>query len=204
MGGKCKGKQRMSTSNYESMEDYEEDDIPTITLTDSAGRSLDCYVEQEVEIENETYLLLLPVDYPVEFIQWTGDDDEEEAVLVEEDADIDRLFPIAKAVLEEQNLILKRTAAILTVEGDLPDPEDEEDVDADDDEDMGSRVQLLANFYVEDQEYGICTPLDPFFIPARLGAEGKPQLLSPEEHQRIESVLSDVIEAHLFDDLDED
>ncbi|MCS6813953.1 MAG: DUF3727 domain-containing protein [Cyanobacteria bacterium] len=195
----------MSTSNYENMEDYEEDNVPTITLSDSAGRSLECYVEQEIDIDNETYLLLLPVDYPVEFIQWTGDDDDEEAVLVEEDADIDRLFPIAKAVLEEQNLILKRTAAILTVEGDLPDPDDDEDdVDAEDTEDMGSRVQLLANFYVEDQEYGICTPLDPFFIPARLGADGKPQLLSPEEHERIEPMLSDIIEAHLFDDLDED
>ncbi len=193
----------MSTSNYEGMEDYEEEDLPTVTLTDHAGRSLDCYVEQEIDIDNETYLLLLPVDYPIEFIEWNGDDEEEEAALVEDDAEIDRIFPIAKAVLAEQNLILKRTAVILTVEGDLPDPEDEEDDWNDEDGESSDRVQLLANFYSEEQEYGICTPLDPFFIPARLGAEGKPQLLSPEEHQRVETILSEALESHLFDEMDD-
>ncbi len=192
----------MSISNYDGMDDYEGDELPTVTLTDPAGRSLDCYVEQEIDIENETYLLLLPVDYPVEFLEWKGENDDEEAVLVEDDAEIDRIFPTAKAVLEEQNLVLKRTAVILTVEGDLPDPEDDED-DWNEEEEYTDRVQLLANFYVEEQEYGICTPLDPFFIPARLGAEGKPQLLSPEEHQRIEALLSEALENHMFEEIDD-
>ena len=65
-------------------------------------------------------LLLLPIDFPVEIIAWQGDEEEEEAIPVEDEQEIEQIFPIAKAVLEEQNLVLKRTAVTLTVEGELP------------------------------------------------------------------------------------
>lgn len=176
-------------------------DAPTVTLTDEAGRKLLCYVEHSLEVEGQEYVLLLPVDYPVEVFAWQGDEneEEEEAVLIEDEAELDRLFPIAKAVLAEQNLVLKRTALTLTVEGELPDF-DEEDDDLEVDEDH-EELQLLANFYDEEQEYTVYTPLDPFFIPARLNDQGEPVLLSPEEFQKIEPMLP-MLEDQLFDEME--
>jgi Protein of unknown function (DUF3727)/Protein of unknown function (DUF1292) len=176
-------------------------DAPTVTLTDETGRKLLCYIEHSLEVEDQEYVLLLPVDFPVEIFAWQEDDDqeEEEAVLVEDDAELDRLFPIAKAVLAEQNLVLKRSALTLTVEGELPDFAEEEEEEEEDEE--HEALQLLANFYEEEQEYTIYTPLDPFFIPARLNAKGEPVLLSPEEFEKIEPLLP-MIEDQLFDDVE--
>lgn len=177
-------------------------DAPTVTLTDETGRTLLCYIEHSLEVEDQEYVLLLPVDFPVEIFAWQEDDDqeEEEAVLVEDDAELDRLFPIAKAVLAEQNLILKRSALTLTVEGELPDFVDDEDEEEEDDEEH-EELQLLANFYEEEQEYTIYTPLDPFLIPARLNTKGEPVLLSPEEFEKIEPLLP-MIEDQLFDEME--
>jgi hypothetical protein len=178
-------------------------DTPTVTVKDETGRSLDCFVEQSLEIENQEYVLLLPVDSPVEIFAWRGDDEEEEEAEIVEDAqEISEIFATAKAVLSEQNLVLKRTAVVLTVEGDLPDFEEEaleeEGFDPDGEQE---ELQLLATFYHEDQEYAVYTPLDPYFILARLDAKGNPELLSPEELQRLEPMLAQ-IEDQLFDSLE--
>lgn len=183
------------------MEENVEMDAPTTILTDEFGRTLTCYVEKTIELDGEEYVLLMPVDSPVEIFAWQQDDEsEEEPLLVEDDAEIDRLFPLAKAVLEEQNLTLKRTAVALTVEGDLPEIEDEfeEDEDSALDEE---ELQLLASFYYEEQEYGIYTPLDPFFILARLDEQGNPLLLSPDEMERLEPMLP-MLEDQLFDEME--
>jgi hypothetical protein len=177
-------------------------DAPTVTLQDETNRMLDCYVEQSIVIENQEFVLLLPVDSPVEIFVWREDGDEEEAVLVEDPDEIDRVFLTAKAVLEEQNLTLKRTAIVLTVEGDLPDIDEEVfEREADVAEDDQEELQLLATFYHNDQEYAVYTPLDPYFILARLDDSGQPKLLSPEELKRLEPMLP-MIEDQLFDALD--
>lgn len=179
----------------------------TVTLTDEAGLSLVCSIEHSLELEGQEYVLLLPIDSPVEIFAWQAEGDDEEAVPIE-DEDIDDLFSIAKAVLEEQNLTLKRTAITLTVEGDLPDivaeefGEDEEDTSESDYEEL----QWLASFYHEDQEYAIYTPLDPFFVLARINAAGQPELLSPEEFKKLEPMLptlEGLIEERLFEELEE-
>lgn len=178
-------------------------DAPTVTLTDESGLKLTCYVEHSLDVEDQEYVLLLPVDSPVEIFAWQENGDEDEAVLVEEQATIDRVFPIAKAVLEEQNLTLKRTAVVLTVEGDLPDLEDEETwagVESDSDEDQ-EELQLLASFWHEEQEYAVYTPLDPYFILARLDEDGEPHLLSQEELRKIEPLLP-MLEDQLFDEME--
>jgi hypothetical protein len=59
----------------------------------------------------------------------------------------------------------------------------------------------LATFYHNDQEYAIYTPLDPYFILARLDEKGVPHLLSPEELKRLEPLLP-MIEDQLFDELE--
>ncbi len=59
----------------------------------------------------------------------------------------------------------------------------------------------LASFYHEEQEYGIYTPADPFFILAQANEEGEYKQLSPEEFKRLEPLLP-LIEDQLFDALD--
>lgn len=172
------------------------EEVETVTLTDAAGRTITCTVEHSIEIEEQDYVLLLPVDSPVEIFAWQEDGDEEEPIPVEDERDIDVLFSIAKAVLEEQNLTLKRTAVTLTVEGDLPETEDDSEFLEGDEDD--EELQFLASFYHEEQEFGVYAPLDPFFILARLNENDEPELLSPEELEKIEPMLP-MIEDQLLD-----
>jgi hypothetical protein len=176
-------------------------DAPTVTLTDDAGRTLDCYVEQSIELDDREFVLLLPVDAPVEIFAWREEgDDDEAAVLVEDPKELATVFRTAQAVLEEQNLTLKQTAVVLTVEGDLP--ELEEELEEDDEElDDQEELQLIASFYHEDQEYAIYTPLDPYFILAQLDDQGNPRILSPEELKKLEPLLP-MLEDQLFDELE--
>ena len=52
----------MPSSQFDRDEQYEEE---TLTIVDESGRSLSCYIEQSLEADNMTYLLLVPVDIPV-------------------------------------------------------------------------------------------------------------------------------------------
>lgn len=174
-------------------------DVETVTVTDNDGRTLVCTVEHSLDLDGQEYVLLLPVDSPIEIVAWQGEGDDEEAVPVENDDEIELLFPIAKVVLEEQNLTLKRTAVVLTVEGELPESEEEEFEDEESEEyEDEEELQFLASFYYEDQEFGVYAPLDPFFILARMDANDQPQLLSPEELEKIEPLLP-MIEEQLLD-----
>lgn len=175
----------------------------SVTLTDEVGRSLTCNIEYSMNLEGQEYALLLPIDSPVEIFTWQGDDTDEAAIPVEDETEIDKIFDTARVVLQEQNLTLRRTAVTLTVVGELPEfPEDEMASDADADEESEfEELMWLTSFYHEEQEYAIYTPLDPFFILARMNDDGKPELLSEEEFQRLEPMLP-MLEDQFFDDLD--
>lgn len=194
----------MLPSPYPNDNEQEEE---IVTLTDEKGRSLSCTIEYSIEIEEQDYVLLLPVDTPVEIFTWHDEegDDDDAAVFVEDDKEIDTIFDTAKVVLEEQNLKLQRTAVTLTVSGELPEFEDEEDlIDTDDNHNGESdyeELMLLARFYHEEQEYAVYTPLDPFLLLARMKSNGEVELLSDEERERIEPLLP-MLEDQLFDELD--
>ncbi|MGQ4648690.1 DUF3727 domain-containing protein [Lyngbya aestuarii] len=174
----------------------------SVTLTDEAGRSLTCYTEHSLEVNGCEYLLLLPVDSPVEIVAWDDDEDSDEATLLEDEAEIDQIFSIAQAVLEEHNLALKRTAFTLTVAGELPEVDEEEiltvEIEDDNAELEPDQFQFLASFYREEQEYGIYTPIDPLLFFAKRNKVGQLELLSPEEFQKVQPLLEDL----LFDELD--
>ncbi|WP_421659057.1 DUF3727 domain-containing protein [Leptothermofonsia sp. ETS-13] len=175
-------------------EDNVEMEIEKVTVTDDAGRTLTCTVEHSLELDGQEYVLLLPIDSPVEIVAWQEHGDEEEAIPVEDERDIDLLFPIAKVVLEEQNLVLKRTAVTLTVEGELPDyVEDEDELAGSEGDEEEEELQFLASFYYEEQEFGVYTPLDPFFILARRDENDQPKLLSAEELEKIEPLLEPLL-----------
>jgi hypothetical protein len=186
--------------NFEGSE--MEMDGPTVSLTDEIGRSLPCYIEMSLEVDGQDYALLHPVDAPVEIFAWIEDEAEEETLVSIEDAEINEIFATAQAVLAEQNLILKRTAISLTVEGDLPEVEEDEvltlEAEGPAEETEAEEYQLLAGFYHEEQEYAIYTPLDPLLLLARMGADNKPELVNPEELAKIQPILED----QLFEELE--
>lgn len=191
----------MSSSPYRK--DNGKSNEESVTLTDEVGRSLTCNIEYSMHLEGQEYALLLPIDSPVEIFTWQGDDTDEAAIPVEDEAEIDKIFDTARVVLQEQNLTLRRTAVTLTVVGELPEfPEDDMASDADADEESEfEELMWLTSFYHEEQEYAIYTPLDPFFILARMNDDGKPELLSEEEFQRLEPMLP-MLEDQFFDELD--
>ena len=191
----------MSSSPYRK--DNSNSNEESVTLTDEVGRSLTCNIEYSMNLEGQEYALLLPIDSPVEIFTWQGDDTDEAAIPVEDETEIDKIFDTARVVLQEQNLTLRRTAVTLTVVGELPEfPEDDMASDADPDEESEfEELMWLTSFYHEEQEYAIYTPLDPFFILARMNDDGKPELLSEEEFERLEPMLP-MLEDQFFDELD--
>ncbi|MEA5616337.1 DUF3727 domain-containing protein [Cronbergia sp. UHCC 0137] len=174
----------------------------SITLTDEQGRSLECYIEHSLAVDGQEYVLLLPIDSPIEIFAWQDEGEEEEAVLVEDDAIIDKIFATAQAVLSEQNLVVKNTAYALTVAGELPPVEESElfTLEIEDEEANlePEQLQLLTTFYYEDQEYAVYTPLDPLLFFARINKTGEPELLSPEEFRQVQPLL----EEHLFNEVE--
>lgn len=183
-------------------EENDNQNTGSITLTDDKGRTLECYIEHSLFVDEQEYVLLLPVDSPVEIFAWEGEDEEEEAILVEEDEIIDEIFPTAQAVLAEHNLMLRNTAYALTVAGDLPPFEESQlftlEIEDEEADLEPEQLQLLAYFYHEEQEYAIYTPLDPLLFFARILPNGKPQLLSPEEFRQVQPLL----EEQLFNEVE--
>ncbi|MCP2731610.1 DUF3727 domain-containing protein [Limnofasciculus baicalensis] len=192
----------MSSSAYP--QENGQSDLGSVTLIDEVGRRLNCSIEHTLEVDGEEFLLLMPRDTPIQIVAWDEEDEEDfaDATLIEDDEEIDLLFPDAQAVLAEQNLTLKRTAYTLTVAGELPEMDEEEiltiEVEESDVELEPEEFQLLASFYHEEQEYGVYTPLDPLLFLARTNSKGEPELLSPEEFKKVQPLLEDL----LFDELE--
>jgi hypothetical protein len=185
-------------------------EYPVVTLADEEGRKLACYVEKTIDLDGVDFLLLLPVDLPIEIFVWQsadedgeGDEDDSEEVLVDvEDEDIDALFPSARAVLAELNLTLERSAHTLTAAGDLPEADEEDcfslEVDEEDSEPITEDFQMLATFFHEGAQYTVCTPLEPLLFFATRAEDGTVELVDPEDFQKMRSQLED----KLFDALD--
>ncbi len=182
----------MSESSHP--EDIELNDL--VSLTDEAGRALSCYVERYLELDAKTYLLLLPVDSPIEVFAWNEDEEESaELIAIDEDDQVTKVFADASAVLAEQNLTLKQTAYTLTAAGDLPplDPEEILQIDLDEDDLEPEEFQILARFYNQEQEYAICTPVDPLLFFAKKNDQGTAELLSDQESEEIGPLLEDIL-----------
>ncbi|NJM97238.1 MAG: DUF3727 domain-containing protein [Phormidesmis sp. RL_2_1] len=186
-------------------------EYPIVTLTDDEHRQLPCYVEKTMAVEGEEFLLLLPVNLPIEVFVWQsandaedGDDDESaDEVLVDvEDEEIEHIFPSARAVLAELDLFLERSAHTLTAVGDLPEADEEDcfslEIDEEGSEPMVEEFQLLATFFHEGSQYSLCTPIEPLMFFAKRTDDGSAVLVEPEEFQARRSQLED----KLFDVLE--
>lgn len=177
-------------------------DYPIVTLTDEAGRTLPCYVEKSLDVDGAEFLLLLTVNLPIEIFVWQSDDDDEEVLVDVEDEDINAIFPSARAVLAELDLILERSAHTLTAEGDLPEADEEDcfslEISEGEEHPITEEFQMLANFFHEDAQYTACTPLEPLLFFASRQADGSVELVDPDDFQKMRSQLED----KLFDVLD--
>ena len=165
------------------------DEVPTLLVSDSKGSELLCFLEQVVPLEGVDYALLTPVDTPVSLFQLIENEDPK---LIETIQKNEPILEVADVVLQEHDLRLIRSALTLTVSGELdePDPEEIEEDDLDDD---AETYELLVNFRVEDNEYGLYIPLDPFFIVGKL-QDGKVTLVEGEEFDKIQSGIEAEIE----------
>ncbi len=156
-------------------------DVPTVLVRDQQGRQLLCFLEQLIPLDGHDYVLLTPVDTPVCLFRL---DDGDEPELIDSIDASEPILSVADVVLQEHDLTLVRSAVTLTVSGELDEPEPDEldDEDADDDSET---YELLVSFLVNDQEYGLYIPLDPFFVVARM--EGSEALLvEGEEFERVQ------------------
>ena len=172
----------MSTTNNN-------DEVPTLLIKDSQGSDLLCFLEQVVPLEGNEYALLTPVDTPVSLFQLIDDQDPK---LIETIKKNEPILEVADIVLQEHDLRLVRSAITLTVSGELDEPEPEE-IEEEDIDDESETYELLVNFRVDENEYGLYIPLDPFFIVGKL-ENGEVKLVEGEEFEKIQSGIEAEIE----------
>ena len=178
----------MEESN--SKDNYE---AKTLILNDSNDNELFCYLEQLVNIEGEEYALLTPVDTPVSLFKINEKDEPE---LIEKIEKNEQILKNADAVLQEHDLRLIRSAVTLTVSGELEEPVYDE-LEEDHLEEDSETYELLVNFNVLEQEYGLYIPLDPFFIVGKLKDKGA-TLIEDEQFDRIQPLIESEIEKNSF------
>ena len=165
-------------------------EVPTVLVRDDEGRDLLCFLEQLIPLDDKDYALLTPVDTPVSLFRLSEGNDPE---LIETIASSEPILSVADVVLQEHDLTLVRSAVTLTVNGELdePDPEELEDEETDDDSET---YELLVSFMVQEQEYGLYIPLDPFFVVARM-TDGQAKLVEGEEFDQIQPRIEVELEA---------
>jgi hypothetical protein len=144
----------------------------------------------------------MPVDLPIVIIAWDEDSDDDDefsdAILLEDEEEIEQIFPDAKAVLAELDLSLKYTAYSLTVSGELPPIEDDDILTLElegEDEDQPlepEELQFLVSFYHKEQRYSIYTPLAPLLFLAKANDNGKVELVSPED-EKMQMILEELL-----------
>ena len=166
-------------------------DVPTVLVRDGDGKDLLCFLEQLIPLDGQDYALLTPVDPPVSLFRLQDETDPEPITSI---ASSEPILSVADVVLQEHDLTLVRSAVTLTVSGELDEPDPEELDDEDDDADDESETyELLVSFMVEQQEFGLYIPLDPFFVVARM-VDGQAELVEGEDFDRIQPRIEAEIE----------
>ncbi|NJN73037.1 MAG: DUF3727 domain-containing protein [Limnothrix sp. RL_2_0] len=193
----------MSSPSFDSGRELDAQEI--VTLADSTGRSLDCYVENELSDNGSEYYLLQPVDLPIVVLAWDDDEQESEipeTEMVEDPEELQEIFLDAKAVLAELELTLKDSAYVMTISGEIPPLEDDAILTLEIEDDDESRLepeelQLLTDFYHLEQHYSIYTPIDPYLFFAKSTADGALEMLDPSD-----PMIKDLVDTLIIQDDD--
>ncbi|WP_017326927.1 DUF3727 domain-containing protein [Synechococcus sp. PCC 7336] len=178
----------------------------TLLLRDERNQVLECEILKQVQLDGESYALLMPVHQPIQVLAWEEDvpeshasrtsarpgEDEDEGGLVDLDPEeLKAVLPTAQAVLEELNLKLIESAYTLTVKGDLPEPIEETAIEIADDADEVEEYQLLSTFFHDQRQFGIFAPLDPLLFFAVQPPDKEAYLLSPNAPEELFARLQD-------------
>ena len=178
----------------EDSKNRENHDAPTLLLKDSSNDELFCYLEQIVKVEGTEYALLTPVDTPVTLFKINEKD---EPLLIEKIEKNEQILQNADAVLQEHDLSLVRSAVTLTVSGELEEPVYDELEEDEVNNDESETYELLVNFNVLDDEYGLYVPLDPFFIVGKIVNNGA-ILIEDEEFDRVQPLIESELEKNSY------
>ena len=173
-------------TEHKSQDNYE---AQTLILNDSNGNELFCYLEQIVKVEEKEYALLTPVDTPVSLFKIN---EKEEPELIDKIEKNEQVLKNADAVLQEHDLKLIRSAVTLTVSGELEEPIYDE-LEEDGLNDESETYELLVNFNLLEQEYGLYIPLDPFFIVGKLEGQGA-LLIEDDEFDKVQPLIETALE----------
>ncbi len=168
-------------------------EVPTLHITDSQGNELLCFLEQVVPLNGIEYVLLTPVDTPVCLFRLSNENDPELIKTIEK---TEPILEVADVVLQEYDLKLIRSAVTLTITGELEEPEPEELEEKDFDEDS-ELYELLVNFKVKEEEYGLYIPLDPFFVVGKV-IDGNAIVLEGEEFDKVQPQIEEELEKRDF------
>ncbi|ABX08902.1 DUF3727 domain-containing protein [Prochlorococcus marinus] len=164
-------------------------EVPTLLVRDSNNSELLCFLEQIVPINNIEYVLLTPVDTPVCLFHLLDEGDPELIKTIEKKEPV---LEVADVVLQEHDLRLIRSAVTLTVSGELEEPEPEE-LEEKDFDDESETYELLVSFKVEEEEYGLYIPLDPFFVVGKL-EDGQATVVEGDEFDKIQPLIESELE----------
>jgi hypothetical protein len=188
-----------------SSEDVAEAVIARCTTT---NRFIECFVDWSIVVKNVSYFVLQPCDEVVAFLSFDGSG--EPNLIDPLSKEMDDVFPVANALFEEDDIHLMRTANVLTMQGDLEnddnedgseDDEDEDDEDDDADEEdgeeeqgQGEKVEVLADFEIEDKPYSLVRFMEPVYLIAKLVSK-EYVLLSEDEGAKIAPLVEESIDA---------
>jgi hypothetical protein len=158
-----------------------------------------CHVDCIARINDVDYSVGFPVDHAVDIAIIEEDEDGEEGLtlLETDDPSMDKLFAIAKDLIEQDEdakLALYRTPATLTLAGNLGmDYDEEDDDDEDEDEDELEAADLLLSF--EGQEYNLVRPTDLMLLVGKEDDDNKEQrvLITDEESEGIMPTLMEML-----------
>jgi hypothetical protein len=111
------GEDDLFAGEFSGIEEREGGDWRTVLLKDSKlDRTIECFIDREIEVDGKQYATLMPADTPVIMASYKDVNGTQQLVPVLDDKTIDLLFPTASAVLSEMDLSLSRSAVVLTVQ----------------------------------------------------------------------------------------
>ena len=160
---------------------------------------IECYVDAIAKINDVDYSVGFPVDHAVDIAVIEEDEDGEEGLtLLETDEPImDKLFAIAKQMIEQDDskLALYRTPATLTLAGNLGMDDDEDEDNEEEDEDGVVAADLLLSFEYEGQEYNLVKPTDLMLLVGKEDGDNKEQrvLITDEESEELMPTLVEML-----------
>mmetsp|Transcript_1429 Transcript_1429/g.3099 ORF Transcript_1429/g.3099 Transcript_1429/m.3099 type:complete len:285 (+) Transcript_1429:86-940(+) len=190
----------------EAADVQEEEEVEIVVRDTETGKSIECYVDENLIIDDKPYVLAYPCDRPVVIAKIEGEGEGEELIPVDDDS-IGDIFEAAYKACAMCDAELIDSAVVLTLQGELEDDEEDEEEmlnsmgAAEEDEEF---VKVLTSFYDADgTEFLVTEPLEPVIIIAKPTAGSKPakgtkkdlfELLSNEELDLVMPSVEAVLE----------